>query len=139
MNIREYRRQIDLEEVLNFDGRLSKRRADKFALVECSDAFYCYVAEEGEQIRGFVIMEDLGDNISHYMVQINSADKRKGIGRALAQKVFERIGNGHLSLCVNTDNEVAIKFYESLGFKKSGFTQNYRKGQDKFWYEIDVG
>jgi ribosomal protein S18 acetylase RimI-like enzyme len=84
-------------------------------------------------------MEDLGDEVSHYMVQVNSAEKRKGIGRQLVQRVFEKIGpGGHVSLCVNTDNETAIKFYESLGFKRSGFTEGYRKGQNKFWYQIDL-
>jgi ribosomal protein S18 acetylase RimI-like enzyme len=135
--VQEYNHK-DFEEVLNMDGRPSKRRADKFKLLECSDAFYCYVAREGRRIVGFIIMEDLGDGISHYMVQVNSTEKRKGIGRRLVQEVFQRIGHGgHISLCVNTDNETAIRFYESLGFKRSGFTEGYRKGQNKFWYQID--
>jgi ribosomal protein S18 acetylase RimI-like enzyme len=138
MDIREYKHE-DLEKILSMDERPSKRRADKFNLVECSDAFYCYVAEENQKIMGFIIMEDLGDGVSHYMLQINSAEKRKGIGKQLVQRVFEKIGHGgHVSLCVNTDNETAIKFYESLGFKRSGFTEGYRKGQNKFWYQIDL-
>jgi len=138
MEIREYQHE-DLEKVLNIDGRPSRRRADKFRLLESSDSFYCYVAEEGQRVIGFVIMEDLGDEVSHYMVQINSAEKRRGIGRKLVQKVFERTEKGrHISLCVNTDNEVAIKFYESLGFRRSGFTEGYRKGQNKFWYQVDI-
>ena len=138
METREYLHE-DLEKVLNIDWKPSKRRADKFRLLESSESFYCYVAEEGQRIIGFVIMEDLGDGVSHYMAQINSAEKRRGIGRKLVQRVFERIGNGgHVSLCVNTDNETAIKFYESLGFRRSGFTEGYRKGQTKFWYQIDT-
>ena len=54
-------------------------------------------------------------------------------------KISQDLGPGkHLSLCVNTDNEDAIKFYESLGFKRTGFTKEYRRGQDKYWYGIDL-
>ena len=138
MNIREYQ-QKDLEHMLMIDGRSSQRRKDKLRLVECSPAFACYVAEQNEKIIGFIIMEDLGDGISYYMAQINVAEKRKGIGRQLVKKVFSNLGPGtHISLCVNTDNETAIQFYESLGFQRSGFTEGYRKNQNKFWYQIDL-
>ena len=139
VQIREYCHE-DLEFILHrMDGRYSKRREDKFRLVEASDAFYCYVAEDHTEIKGFIIMEDLGDGVSHYMVQMNVAEKRQGIGRRLFEKAVHRIGpGGHISLCVNTDNEEAIKFYEALGFKRSGFTEGYRKGQDKYWYQLDL-
>ena len=139
--IREYRYQ-DLERILRMDGIPSQRRKDKFKFLECDNGpFYCYVAEEEEHgyIWGFIVMEDLRDNFSHYMVQINVATRRKGIGRKLVERVFEKIGHGgHISLCVNTDNKGAITFYESLGFKRSGFTEGYRKNQNKFWYQIDL-
>lgn len=139
MIIREYKHE-DLEFILHrMDGRYSKRRADKFKLVENCDAFYCYVAEEDSKIKGFIIMEDLGDNTSHYMVQINVAKKRKGIGTLLVKHIFKKIGQGgHISLCVNINNEDAIKFYENLGFVKSGYTNGYRKNQNKLWYRIEL-
>ncbi|MEK7617238.1 MAG: GNAT family N-acetyltransferase [Patescibacteria group bacterium] len=97
------------------------------------------IAEDDLGIKGFIIMEDLRDGVSHYMVQINVLEKRKGIGKALFNKVVERIGeDGHVSLCVNTDNEEAIKFYEAVGFTRSGHTVGYRKGQDKYWYQMDL-
>jgi ribosomal protein S18 acetylase RimI-like enzyme len=135
MILREYQSN-DLEQILTMDNKDSKRRKDKFKVVENCDAFACYVAEEDSRIKGFVIIEDLGDGISYYISQINAAEKRKGIGRRLMQYTFERIGTGkHISLNVNSDNEEAIRFYEALGFQRSGFTRNYRKGQDKYWYE----
>lgn len=139
MNIREYTPE-DLDSVLHdLDGRHSKRREDKFRLVEHSDAFFCHVAEEDSEIKGFVIVEDLRDNVSYYIVQINVAERRKGIGRELVQKVFERVGaGGHISLCINTDNEGSISFFEAMGFERSGHTKGYRKNQDKYWYHIDL-
>jgi ribosomal protein S18 acetylase RimI-like enzyme len=139
MNIREFKKE-DLEEILHkMDGRYSKRREDKFKLLDASDSFYCYVAEEAGMIKGFILMEDLSDDKSHYMIQINVAQKRKGIGRQLVERVFQKVGVGnHINLCVNTDNKDAIGFYESLGFKLSGFSRNYRIGQDKFWYGLFI-
>lgn len=136
--IRKYQPE-DLENVVSMDGRPSKRRKDQLKKVECLEAFYAFIVEQSGKIMGFIIMEDLGDNVSHYMLQINVAKKRSGIGKQLVRKVFTEIGvGGHVSLCVNTDNESAIKFYESLGFKKSGFTEGYRKNQNKYWYQIDL-
>jgi len=147
MIVRDYNHG-DLEFLLHkLDGRYSKRREDKFQLVEkCPNAFYCFVVEDRQSenwpnyiIKGFIIMEDLGDKISHYMLQINVAEKRLGLGKALVQKVFNKIGpGGHISLCVNTDNDEAIKFYEALGFKRSGYNEGYRKNQNKYWYQIDI-
>lgn len=138
MIVREYRHE-DLEQALNVDGRCPRRRVDKFRVLECSDAFYCYVAEDDRKMVGFIIMEDLGDDVSHYMVQVNVARKRHGIGSTLVQRVSEHIGpDGHISLNVNTDNEEAIAFYEALGFRRSGFTRGYRKGQDKYWFQLDL-
>lgn len=147
MLVREYKHE-DLEFILHeMDGKYSKRREDKFQLVEkCPNAFYCFVVEDRESenwpkymIKGFIIMEDLGDNISHYMLQINVAEKRLGLGRALVQKVFNKIGpGGHISLCVNTDNRDAIAFYNALRFKESGHCEGYRKNQNKIWYQIDI-
>ncbi len=135
--VREYRHE-DLRKLLWIDGKSSKRRQDKFALLAC-DPFYCYVAEDGENLRGFLIMEDLGDRVSHYMAQINVAQKRQGIGRMLVTRMFEEIGKGgHISLCVNTDNYDAIGFYEAMGFKWSGYVIGYRKDQNKFWYRINL-
>ena len=137
--VREYR-QEDFERTLNLDDRPSKRRAARLKMVG-HGFFYCYVAEWGRDILGFVIMENLGEAYAknHYMVQINVAEKRRGFGRSLVKKVFEEIGSGgHISLCVNTDNHVAINFYEALGFVRSGFTEGYRKDQNKYWYQIDL-
>ncbi len=147
MIVREYKHE-DLDFLLReLDGKYSKRREDKFQLVEkCPNAFYCFVVEDRQSenwpnyiIKGFIIMEDLGDKVSHYMVQINVSEKRLGLGRALVRRVFNKIGlGGHISLCVNTDNYEAQSFYRALGFKESGHTKGYRKNQDKLWYQIDI-
>lgn len=129
----------DFQRCLNFDGRASKIREYKLKRLELSEIYYGFVAEFNGEIVGFIVMEDRGDGISHYMVQVNVKEKRQKIGTRLVVRVFETVKvGGHISLCVNTDNEVAIRFYESLGFKWAGYTRGYKKGQNKFWYEIDI-
>ena len=130
----------DFHALLNVDGRPSKRRENKLNLVEALGSFWCMVAQISK-LEGFIIMEDLGDEDkkSHYMVQINVAERRRGTGRCLVVRVFEEIGpGGHVSLCVNQDNDEAQSFYEAMGFEISGVTYGYRKSQDKFWYAIDL-
>ena len=113
------------EQALNLDGRPSKRSAQKLKMLELTDIFYHYLAIINEDVFGFIIMENMGDKVSHYMVQKNVKEKRRGISNALVWHVFHEIGlGGHISLCVNTDNKGAIKFYEAMGFKRSGYTPN---------------
>ena len=135
MVIRPYKKD-DFLKVLNFDNNPSNRRQAKLKSLDL-DTYYCYVAEDAGNIYGFVFMEDLFDG-NHYMVQINTNPKRCHLGTILVHNVFKHIGIGHINLCVNIDNLPAIAFYESLGFHRSGYTANYRKGQDKFWYNKEI-
>ena len=129
----------DFHAVLNFDGRPSKRRQQKLRMLELPDVFYGYVAEDEDGIIGFIVMQDMGDEATHQVMQINAKEKRKGIGRRLMKEVFHRQGRGkHITLAVLTDNLNAIAFYEALGFQKSGHTREYKKGKDYFWYCMDV-
>lgn len=139
MIIREYQ-PSDLQSILAvMPGKYPQRRKDQFKIVESCQTFFCYLAEDKGVIKGFVIIEDLGDGKSYYLVQISVSEERRGIGTQLMNKVFEKIGRGgHLSLNVNITNKNAIKFYKALGFKKSGQTKDYRKGEDKHWYQIDL-
>ena len=136
-SIREFNLEEDLESVLNFDERFSKRRADKFQRVELLDSYFSLVAEKDGDIVGFIVMEDLSDGISYYLVQVDVSEKyrRLGIGTALIDNVFDIVGaEKRVTLNVNEDNLAAIAFYERLGFERCGETRNYREGQNKKWY-----
>ena len=136
--IRKYEPE-DFESVLNFDGTPSKRREQKLKMLELKDIFCGYVAESSKEIVGFIIMQDMGDNKSQQVMQINVKEKRKGIGRSLMAETFSKLGNGkHIILAVRIENTEAIKFYEAMGFKKSGHTEGYKKDKDYFWYSIDT-
>lgn len=135
--VREYRLE-DFPAAFCVGGPGSGRRAAQLRKLKCSPPFYGFVAEAEGKIVGFVVMEDLG-NDSHYVVQINSFPKRKRIGANLMRRVFAHVPGAHISLCVNTDNVDAHAFYRFLGFRRCGYTADYRRGGDKFWYNIDLG
>ncbi len=130
-------RPDDAEGLLDFDSRPSPRREQKLKAVRYLSSYSCFVAEDDGELLGLIIVRSLMEHNSHEVVQINvkEVDWRCGIGTELMKAAFDAIGpGGHVSLCVNTDNRCAQRFYESLGFKLSGFTRDYRKGQDKLWY-----
>ena len=136
LKIREFKHE-DLEQILNLDGQFSKRRQDKFQRVELLDSYYAFTAEKGKDIIGFIIMENLSDDITHHIIQVNVSNdyKRKGVGMMLINHVFEYLGVGkRVTLNVNTDNISAINFYKKLGFEECGLSRHYREGQDKIWY-----
>lgn len=148
MKIRDYRPE-DLDSILNLDGKYSERRKDKMLGIESNPGrYYCYVGEDNGRLAGFIIMEDLkaGDSASHYMVQINvsESEKRRGFGTLLVKRVFTRVREeasntnskkGRIVLNVNTDNEPAIRFYESLGFQRLNAKPiEYQLGKLKWFY-----
>lgn len=139
MIIREYKTS-DFQSIMSdIPSSYSERRKDQLRIVENCKSYFCYIAEDEGKINGFIIFEDMGDNKSFYIVQISVAEKRKGSGSRLMNKVFEKVGKGsQISLNVNTTNEAAIEFYKKLGFKKSGETKDYKKGEDKYWFKINL-
>ncbi len=79
-----------------------------------SKPFDFFVACEGKEIEGFIIMED--NNGSHWVNNIFVRQDRQG--RGIAKRLFEFAAGGRkeLYLWVNSDNP-AVKFWEKLGFR----------------------
>jgi ribosomal protein S18 acetylase RimI-like enzyme len=68
--------------------------------------------------------------------------RRKGIGRALIQKVIEaatEYGLEKLELVVISDNEPAIRLYKSVGFNEEGRILKYRKLNGAYTDAINMG
>lgn len=137
--IRIYR-PSDRENILREipSGRIGIRR-NQLQMAEC-DMYTCYVNKDKIGINGFALIRNLGDESSYYLEQITIKKnyRRKSIGTEIMNRVFLDLYNKHISLCVNEGNDVAIEFYESLDFQRSGYTENYRRGQNKYWYRIDL-
>ena len=89
-------------------------------------ADFCFVAEVEEKIVGAAwarIMNDYGhidDRTPSLALSVLKNFRRQGIATALMNKLLEKIFSEkftQVSLSVQKSNEIALKFYEKLGFK----------------------
>jgi len=97
---------------------------------------------DGETGIGFLAMEDENacgiagaylepeDATQAHLVSMWTAPshRRRGVGRLLLDKVFAwagRRGARNLCLLVTSNNRAAIRFYECLGFSRTGRTEPY--------------
>jgi len=65
--------------------------------------------------------------------------RRRGVGRLLLDKVFAWAGRrGARSLCllVTSNNSAAIRFYECLGFSRTGRTEPYPNDPSVLEYQM---
>jgi ribosomal-protein-alanine N-acetyltransferase len=80
------------------------------------------VAEEGGRTVGFVIGYLAARRVGHVVtLDVHPERRRQGIGKALLEKLLERFsrtGSREARLEVSTENSTAIRFYESLGFRR---------------------
>jgi len=76
------------------------------------------VAMEGNRIVGFLVARTLAADEREILNLAVAPDfRRKGVARALLDSAFEGFRGG-VFLEVRESNEVARKFYKSLGFKE---------------------
>lgn len=90
------------------------------------------VAEENNQIVGFVGIILLPDDAEITNIVTKKTERKKGIGNLLLAKIIEiaKEYKNSISLEVNEKNDVAIKLYEKYGFEKVGIRKKYYNGID---------
>lgn len=113
--------------------KASKESEEKWRSIlinaEKQDKDILYFAEDNGKLIGIMGVyfnknpesEDIG---MIYGVYVNKAYRGKGIGKQLTKKVLERLQNmpglKKAKLCVNQEQETAVKFYKALGFQIVG-------------------
>ena len=116
------------------DGKvLSIERAQKIlARIRSYPDYRIYAAKAGEEIVGtFALL--IMDNLAHMGapsaivedVVVDPDWQGKGIGKQMVQFAVERskdLGCYKLALSSNLKREVAHRFYESLGFRRHGYS-----------------
>jgi ribosomal-protein-alanine N-acetyltransferase len=69
-------------------------------------------------------------------------ERRRGVARALVAEGLERLARERIQVCfleVRTDNEPAVKLYESLGFARIGQRRAYyRDGADALVFALEL-
>jgi ribosomal-protein-alanine N-acetyltransferase len=79
-----------------------------------------------ERVVGYLICSRYAD-VWHLMnIAVDPALRRRGIGRALLEQMFERAGpEESYTLEVRPSNAVAIALYERFGFRAAGTRRRY--------------
>lgn len=101
-------------------------------------------AWEGSQLVGMVgFMRADGPKDQHkgnlYSMYVTPAFRRGGTGRMLVKALLEAVrqldGVSKVDLMVVTENESAIRLYESIGFVRYGREPRALKAGDRYWDE----
>jgi [ribosomal protein S18]-alanine N-acetyltransferase len=86
----------------------------------------CLAAVVDGKLAGYLVCSRY-DQTWHLMnIAVDPAARRRGLGRALLEQMFERAGrNEQYTLEVRTSNAPAIALYERFGFRAAGTRRRY--------------
>lgn len=92
-----------------------------------------FVAKIDNEIVGFAGIKIIVDEADIMNIVVKKAFRNMGIGKLLLKKLIETANKLNLTsiiLEVNKENSIAIKLYESFGFKEVGIRKNYYGNTD---------
>jgi len=101
-----------------------------------------FLAMDGQTACGLVgSFLDQTDPTRAHLISMWTADRHRqqGIGRRLVEEVLkwaQTRNTGTLVLMVTSNNETAIRFYERLGFSRTGRTEPYPNDPAVMEYEM---
>lgn len=88
----------------------------------------CLVCVEEEKLVGFIVYSIMYERAEIIDIIVNPDYRERGYGKCLIIKALDEIKNNkclNITLEVSSNNDVAIKFYSNLGFKKVRRIKNY--------------
>lgn len=104
--------------------------------------YWIYVAKEDEQIVGFKIFYEDGDNIYDWLDGVHPDCRRKGIASKLMEKLFSFANERKykkVTLKTHKGHPEMIEFLRVLGFHRTHIEKDYwGKGLDAIFYEYDL-
>jgi ribosomal-protein-alanine N-acetyltransferase len=86
------------------------------------------VAEEAGAVRGYLVARTAGDEAEVLDVAVDPAVRGRGIGRALLADALRGLGERgarRAYLEVRESNTVALRLYQSMGFRPVGRRRGY--------------
>ncbi len=93
-----------------------------------------YIAEEGADFLGYIGVWLHEENAEIVTLYVNEECRRKGVGKALIEAVFDVFKKHQIKQCtleVSELNEAAMTLYQNAGFKTvAKRAQYYRDGSD---------
>ena len=112
--------------------------------IEQNQVARCWVGREDGRVVGYICLWDVADELHITNVAVHPEARRRGVGRALLDSVFERAraaGSRVVLLEVRPSNVEALALYESFGFRVVGSRRGYYydTGEDALVMETDLG
>lgn len=91
------------------------------------------IVAESDEILGYCAFSDEGEVIHIKSIAVHPNYRNRGIAKALIREVIKL--NKDIYLEVRVSNEIALKLYESLGFKRMAQIKKfYSNGEDAYRY-----
>ena len=120
----------DCEEVAKLDKAaiLNPWSVEDFAEAVKSDTQIYLVAQDKQQIIGFVGMVTAADEGDITHIAVDALQRRKHVATLLLEKLFQISMQKQIKsifLEVRQHNEPAQKLYEKMGFESMGVRKNY--------------
>jgi aminoglycoside 6'-N-acetyltransferase len=133
-----------LESVLNEPD--VRHRWGHFDTAEIREQFVgsdvAFVIEVDREVIGAIQFHEEEDPMYRHAgidIFLGGSQRGRGLGteaiRVLARHLITERGHHRLSIDPAADNEVAIRAYERVGFRKVGVLRKYERGPDGTWHD----
>ena len=130
----------DLESIWALDRMVLGNSSREDSLANAVRAGQCLIAQIGDAIVGFGILEQSfygHDFISLLIVHPNH--RRRGVATALIRHIESICPTEKLFTSTNESNSIAQGVFESLGFVRSGYIENLDEGDPEIIYFKRLG
>ena len=108
-----------------------------FNVEKNSNVFRKYIAYFEDDICGYVEYDDIYDRVEIVNILVKEEYRNKGIGTSMLKYIIQKSKDKeNITLEVSSLNNIAIKLYENLGFKKVALRRGYYDGVDGYLMEL---
>ena len=108
-----------------------------FNVEKNSNVFCKYIAYFEDDICGYVEYNDIYDRVEIVNILVKEEYRNKGIGTSMLKYIIKKNKDKeNITLEVSSLNNIAIKLYENLGFKKVALRRGYYDGVDGYLMEL---
>ena len=121
--IREFEKR-DTDRVNELIGKFN------YNLDSINSEFVRILVYESDKICGVLVYDLIYDRIEVEYIVVDKLYRRQGIATNLIKFMEDSNSVKNITLEVRKNNDVAISFYEFLGFKKVAIRKNYYKNED---------
>ena len=106
--------------------------------IEKNDNVFCnYIAYFDDDILGYTEYNVIYDRIEIVNIFVKEEHRNKKIGTSMLKYLIDNSSDKkNITLEVRVDNDMAIKLYESLGFKRVALRKGYYEGIDGYLMEL---